>query len=126
MKKEYPYHMRVKVMSRSKGHNALAAAAYRSGSKVTENTDENEIDWQDNALASGFVCESIQWLVQDFPARRPSKRTERDLEAPPLWVAFLVFPLFMIPPLRELHNWSWFYRSVDKRGTKCLLRPLRL
>lgn len=35
--------MHVKVMSRSKGHNTLAAAAYRSGSKIAENIDKNEI-----------------------------------------------------------------------------------
>lgn len=47
MKKEYPYHMHVKVMSRGKGHNALAAAAYRAGSKITENIEENVDDAQD-------------------------------------------------------------------------------
>ncbi|MGH1375974.1 MAG: MobA/MobL family protein [Alphaproteobacteria bacterium] len=41
MRKEYPYHMHVQVMSRSKGHNALAAAAYRSGTKITEIVEEN-------------------------------------------------------------------------------------
>jgi len=44
MKKEYPYHMHVKVISRGKGHNALAAAAYRSGSKIIENIEENDND----------------------------------------------------------------------------------
>ena len=33
---EYPYHMSVKIMSRKKGHNAVAAAAYRSGQRLTE------------------------------------------------------------------------------------------
>lgn len=31
---EYPYHLNVKIMSRSKNHNAVAAAAYRSGQKL--------------------------------------------------------------------------------------------
>ncbi len=33
---EYPYHMHVKMISRKKGHNAVAAAAYRSGQRLTE------------------------------------------------------------------------------------------
>lgn len=28
---EYPFHMRVSIMSRKKGHSAVAAAAYRAG-----------------------------------------------------------------------------------------------
>ena len=33
---EHPYHMSVKVVSRGKGHNAVAAAAYRSGELLQE------------------------------------------------------------------------------------------
>ena len=33
---EYPYYMSARILSRSRGHNAVAAAAYRSGQKLVE------------------------------------------------------------------------------------------
>lgn len=36
---EYPFYMNVKLMSRSRGHNAVAAAAYRSGQRLAEVPD---------------------------------------------------------------------------------------
>lgn len=36
---EYPFHLSVKIMSRSKGHNTVAAAAYRAGTALYEEPD---------------------------------------------------------------------------------------
>lgn len=36
---EYPFHLSVKIMSRSKGHNVVAAAAYRAGEALQDNAD---------------------------------------------------------------------------------------
>ena len=55
MKKEYPYHMHVQVMSRRKGHNALAAASYRSGTKLIEIVDENNNQTPDKNPVKAMV-----------------------------------------------------------------------
>ena len=36
---EYPFHLSVKIMSRSKGHNTVAAAAYRAGTVLYEESE---------------------------------------------------------------------------------------
>lgn len=40
---EYPYHLNVKIMSRSKNHNAVAAAAYRSGQKLGQEPNPQSV-----------------------------------------------------------------------------------
>ena len=53
--------MHVKVMSRGKGHNALAAAAYRSGSKITENIEENDNEAK--------VKKAVKAIAHDYSRR---------------------------------------------------------
>lgn len=75
MKKEYPYHMHVKVMSRSKGHNVLAAASYRSGTKITEIIEQNDMPDKD-IKAMAYDYSRRQGVMSSFIA------TPRDA---PIW-----------------------------------------
>lgn len=45
---EFPFYMNVKLMSRSRGHNAVAAAAYRSGQRLAEVSDDPNISQKFN------------------------------------------------------------------------------
>ncbi len=58
---EYPYYMSARILSRSRGHNAVAAAAYRSGQKLVEGVVDK------SGLVDHFHLEDEHAEVQDVP-----------------------------------------------------------